>query len=465
MQIHLLDGLDPVDAAARLAPLGHLTFLDSARDGPLGRHAYVAADPFGVFSVRDARCFWDGQELDEAFVPALKARLAAFRQERRAGLPPFQGGAAGFLAYDLARVFERLPPPAAGAGAVPEAMLPFYDVVLAFDLAASRAFLVSTGWPEADPALRERRATRRAEAFLEHLRKPPPPARDNPAISHGAWKADFSRADYLAVVCRTIDYILAGDIFQACLAQRFEAPLPPGFDGWAFYRRLRTVNAAPFGAWLDYGEVKVASSSPERFLRLETGIVETRPIKGTAPRSPDPQEDAALAAALAASEKDRAENLMIVDLLRNDLSRVCRPGSVREPSLCVLESYASVHHLVSTVTGELEPGRDAVDLIAATFPGGSISGAPKIRAMEIIAELEQHARGIFCGAIGYIGFSGDMDLNIAIRTVTLAGGKAVVQAGGGITMLSEPEAEYEETMVKAGRLFEAFAGASTGGAA
>lgn len=465
MQIRVLDGLDPVDSAARLAPLGHLTFLDSARDGGLGRYAYVAADPFGIFSVRDGRCIWDGKRLDEPFVPALKARLAAFRQERLADLPPFQGGAAGFLAYDLARAFERLPPPAAGAGAVPEAVLPFYDVVLAFDLAAPRAFLVSTGWPETDPALRERRAGQRAETFLDRLRQPAPPTRGNPAIASDAWVADFPRDDYLALVRRTIDYILAGDIFQACLAQRFEAPLPPGFDGWAFYRRLRSVNAAPFGAWLDYGEVKVASSSPERFLRLDRGHVETRPIKGTAPRSADPQEDAALAAALAVSEKDRAENLMIVDLLRNDLSRVCRPGSVLEPALCALESYANVHHLVSTVTGELEAGRDAVDLIAATFPGGSISGAPKIRAMEIIAELERNARGVFCGAIGFIGFSGDMDLNIAIRTVTLAGGKAVVQAGGGITMLSDPPAEHEETMVKARRIFEAFAGSATGEAA
>ncbi|WP_276200519.1 aminodeoxychorismate synthase component I [Chelatococcus sp. XZ-Ab1] len=465
MQIRVLDGLDPVDAAARLAPLGHLTFLDSARDGGLGRYAYAAADPFGIFSVRGGRCFWDGERLDEPFVPALKARLAAFRQERLADLPPFQGGAAGFLAYDLARAFEKLPLTAAGAGAVPEAVLPFYDVVLAFDLVASRAFLVSTGWPETEPAVRERRAGQRAEAFLDRLRQPAPPMRGNPAIASDAWVADFSRDDYLAVVRRTIDYILAGDIFQACLAQRFEAPLPPGFDGWAFYRRLRSVNAAPFGAWLDYGDVKVASSSPERFLRLDRGHVETRPIKGTAPRSADPQEDTALAAALAASEKDRAENLMIVDLLRNDLSRVCRPGSVHEPALCALESYANVHHLVSTVTGELEAGRDAVDLIAATFPGGSISGAPKIRAMEIIAELERNARGVFCGAIGFIGFSGDMDLNIAIRTVTLAGGKAVVQAGGGITMLSDPPAEHEETMVKARRIFEAFAGSATGEAA
>ncbi|MFJ5488902.1 aminodeoxychorismate synthase component I, partial [Hansschlegelia beijingensis] len=286
----------------------------------------------------------------------------------------------------------------------------------------------------------------------------PAPARKPVAPAPLSFSSNFDRAAYEAAIARTVEYVLAGDIFQANVAQRFLAELPEGFDAWAFYRRLRTRNAAPFAAYLDFGDVVVASSSPERFVRVEGDHVEARPIKGTAKRWTDPIADGSSSRALLGSEKDRAENVMIVDLLRNDLSRVCRPGTVEVPTLCGLETYASVHHLVSVVTGRLREGLGVVDLLRASFPGGSITGAPKLRAMEIITEIERHARGVYCGSIGWIGFTGDADFNIAIRTATLARGKALFQAGGGITALSDPAAEYDETLTKARAVFDAFGG-------
>jgi para-aminobenzoate synthetase component I len=256
-------------------------------------------------------------------------------------------------------------------------------------------------------------------------------------------------------VARVVEYILAGDIFQANISQRFWGELPEGVDALALYRRLRRRNPAQFAALLDYGDITIASASPERFLSLDDGLVETRPIKGTRPRGDTPEEDARLAAELLGSEKDRAENVMIVDLLRNDLSRVCRDHSVLTPEICVLESYATVHHLVSTITGRLLPDSDAVDLLRATFPGGSITGAPKFRAMEIIAEIEPTRRGPYCGAIGWLGFDGSMDTSITIRTYCMKGRTVTFQAGGGITADSDPAAEYEETLAKARALVAA----------
>ena len=252
------------------------------------------------------------------------------------------------------------------------------------------------------------------------------------------------------------EYIFAGDIFQANLSQRFEAPLRE--SPWAFYRRLRSRNAAPFAAFFETPGADVIGASPERFLRVDrNGFVETRPIKGTRPRGIGPEHDAALGRALAESAKDRAENLMIVDLMRNDLSRVCAPRTVRVSELFSLEHYATVHHLVSTVVGQLEAGRDALDLLRAAFPGGSITGAPKLRAMEIIAELEPSRRGVYCGAIGYCSVTGDLDTSIAIRTAVVRDGRIYFNAGGGIVADSGPEQEYRETLDKARALIDAVA--------
>jgi len=251
---------------------------------------------------------------------------------------------------------------------------------------------------------------------------------------------------------RIHDYIRNGDCYQVNLAQRFAAAASG--DPWLAYQALRVINPAPFSAYLSTPYAQILSASPERFLKVQNGRVETRPIKGTRPRAGHPRLDAELVEALRQSEKDRAENVMIVDLLRNDLSKNCALGSVKVPRLFEVESFATVHHLVSTVTGELEPGRDALDLLRGCFPGGSITGAPKLRAMQIIEELEPHRRGVYCGAIGYIGFDGNMDLNIAIRTLVYSGGVIRCSAGGGIVADSRLEDEYQETFDKAAAMLK-----------
>ena len=453
--IDLHVGDDPYALAARLKDLPHLALLESAmRDARLGRWSYLAADPFAVFSARDGRAAWNGIDVPGEPLKALRRAFDVFRHEPRPDIAPFTGGAIGWFGYEFGRSLEELPAPAIPEPAIADLMLGFYDVVVVFDHETGVTRLVSTGLPERNPEARMYRARVRADEFLERLAQAPAPSGRGAAKL--AFRSNFERPAYEAAVAKVVDYILAGDIFQANLAQRFSAALPDGFDPFAFYGRLRQANPATFAAFLDFDAVQIASSSPERFLELAGGRVESRPIKGTIRRSPDPAEDAARAAALEGSEKDRAENVMIVDLLRNDLSRVCADCTVEVPVLCGLESYASVHHLVSVVTGRLQPGRDGLDLIAASFPGGSITGAPKIRAMEIITELEGNARGVYCGSIGWLGFDGAMDLNIAIRTVTFRDGEAVFHAGGGITALSDPAAEYDETLAKAERLFRAF---------
>ena len=452
-----LGPMEAVEAAHRLADRPYVTFLDSVvRGSDLGRYSFVAAEPFGTFSVTGGVPAWNGEPLTQDPIRALKALMARFHQPSLPGLPPFQGGAAGFLAYEFGNILEELPD-LPGTRPFPQALLHFYDVVVAFDHAENRSWLISTGWPEADPDRRDRRARRRAEQYLEILGSPllDRAPRFSAVLD---WSSNFTRDRYVEAVRKVIDYILDGDIFQANIAQRFEAAIPPDFDPWSFYLKLRARNPATFAAYLHYGDLVIASSSPERFIKVEDGQAQTRPIKGTARRSADPMSDWLAGQALLASEKDRAENIMIVDLLRNDLSRICKPFSVQVPVLCGLESYASIHHLVSVVTGELAPDATAVDVIAACFPGGSITGAPKIRAMQIIGEIEKRRRDIYCGSIGYVSFDGNADTNIAIRTATIQGRSAVFQAGGGITAMSDPDAEYEETLTKARRIFEAFGG-------
>jgi para-aminobenzoate synthetase component 1 len=387
-------------------------------------------------------------------------------------LPPFQGGAAGYLAYDWGLTLERLPAPRFDDLGLDDVVIGLYDWVLAWDHAAGKAWLISTGIPVAA----DRRATRaadRAAEVKERLtrgsgssdplagrsedRQPRTEiAPSYPVPGEGALRSSFTRPDYLAAVSRVREYIFAGDVFQANLSQRFEAPF--AHDPWTFYRTLRRVNPAPFGAFFDVPGAPVLSTSPERFLRVNAnGHVETRPIKGTRARGVGPEHDAALGQALTESAKDRAENLMIVDLMRNDLSRVCAPGTVRASELFVLERYATVHHLVSTVVGDLAPGFDAFDLLRAAFPGGSITGAPKLRAMEIIAELEPSRRGVYCGSLGYWSTTGEMDTSIAIRTAVVRDGRIYFSAGGGIVADSDPEQEYQETLDKVRAMIDALA--------
>jgi para-aminobenzoate synthetase component 1 len=433
---------EPFALALRLSGARHLSLLESVlRLEHLGRYSFLACNPTATLTTAGGKAYLDGVEQAEPPLQLLDRLLASQRLAHAPGLPPFQCGFAGYIGYEFGRSLE----PAALAGddwrLCPDLMLHRYEAVIGFDHMQERAWIMATSPQYADQ--------------LEALLKRKPAGLGSHMVA--GWQSNFARPDYEKAIARVIEYILAGDIFQANIAQCFSASLPEDFDAMAFYRRLRALNPATFAAFLDYGDIQIASSSPERLIRLQGRAIEARPIKGTRRRDADPARDAALIAELSSSRKDRAENVMIVDLLRNDLSRVSAPGSVRVPVLCGLESYATVHHLTSVVTGELRQGKTQGDLIAAIFPGGSITGAPKIRAMQIIAEIERMPRGIYCGAIGYFGFNGEADLNIAIRTAQFANGVGYVSGGGGITARSDPAAEYEETIIKIARILEAFA--------
>lgn len=440
---------DPALLLRRFAGLKDLTFLDSAlQQGELGRYSYIAADPFETFTLAEG-------ESGEAALARLDRRLTRWKLERTPELPPFQGGFAGYFAYEFARLLEPHVKARTPAPDIPPVTLHAYDTIVAFDHQTRQCWIIATGFPETDPQARIARAEERLAEF-ETLCLAPVPELTGDHVVDG-WESNFTRGDYEAAVQRTIDYVLAGDIFQANISQRFTAALPSGFNTLKHYLALRRSNPATFGAYLDYGAVKIASSSPERLISFDGTTAQARPIKGTRRRDQDASIDAELKAELLASRKDRAENVMIVDLLRNDLSRVSEPGSVQVPVLCGLESYASVHHLTSVVTGRLASGKSRGDLIAACFPGGSITGAPKIRAQEIIAEIEQVPRNIYCGSIGFLSFTGHMDLNIAIRTVLFHEGRAFFQGGGGITAKSQPSDEFEETLAKVNRIAQSFA--------
>ena len=481
---------DAVEVCSRFLDLPYLLFLDSAApDHPDAHYSFLAADPVCVVrSKGEVTEVWQGPAGEWTSVSGdalsvARALLPADAVDPIPGLPPFQGGIAGYIGYDWGAVLERLPRPRFDDLHIPDVVLCLYDWVIAWDHRTKVAWLVSTGLPEAGQA-RERHARTRMDlvrerlqgrensgmgeqflrasgpSLLPRLARSATPAPTYPAI--GIENADrlglrstFTRHGYLDAVSRVREYILAGDIFQANLSQRFQRQW--GSRPYDLYRRLRRRNPAPFAAYLGFNEVAVLSASPERFLRLDGQHIETRPIKGTRPRGLGPMHDAALGRALAESRKDQAENVMIVDLLRNDLSRVCRPGTVRVPELFAVEHHPTVHHLVSTVVGEIEPGAGAVELIRAAFPGGSITGAPKVRAMEIIAELEPTQRGVYCGSIGYLSATGAMDTSIVIRTYLLLNGQVYFQVGGGIVADSDPELEYRETLDKARGLIETLA--------
>ena len=464
---------DPAACFEKLGGWSHRVWLDSGSDaGRLGRYSFLSADPSLVIEAEGHRAFCTAvreggtrEALDGDALGALRDAIAPFRAEPVPGIPPFQGGLIGYVGYEFGGTLEKLAaPPGDGLG-IPDLVFGLYDWTLAWDHLEGRAWLISTGIPERGEA-RRHRADARMQQVLERLQSlgagegimPAPDASTAlpaaaPRPRSAELSSSLSHAEYLAVVRRVREYILAGDVYQANITQRFRMPIDE--EPVTLYGRLRAQNPAPFSAFLEFGELSIASVSPERFLRLTSeGHVEARPIKGTRPRGSTADDDDELARELLHSEKDRAEHVMIVDLMRNDLSRVCRTGSVRVPELFALEKYATVHHLVSTVTGELRPGCDAIDLLRATFPGGSITGAPKIRAMEIIAELEPVRRDVYCGTIAYLGCSGAMDASIVIRTALIKDGEAYCSAGGGIVADSEPEAEYVESWNKARGLLD-----------
>ena len=443
-------------------------FLDSgAGFGRLGRFSFLGAAPFLTLTARHGtvRIVRNGQERTRRGDPlgALRRVLAEFATEREELPAPFATGGVGFLSYDLKNTIERLPSGARRDMDVPELHFAFYDAVIAFDHEEERVYLSSSG-QGMSRRTRKRRGLEASSRLLALLDGPPVsmPRTEERSGFHGTVESNFTRRDYVRTLARTKEYIAAGDIFQANISQRFHARWK-GRDA-ELYGALREANPAPFAAYLGFPDGTVLSSSPERFLKLSGRHVETRPIKGTRRRTGESEPDRRAARDLLASEKDNAELAMIVDLERNDLGRVCEYGSVRVTEPRVLETYPTVFHLAATVEGELYPGRDLVDLVRATFPGGSITGAPKIRAMQIIDELEPTARNLYTGSIGYVDFGGDADFNIAIRTMVKTGEDVYFQAGGGIVADSDPEAEYEETVDKARALMRALgAGEWTGG--
>ncbi len=435
---------DSSDLFEALADEPWAAFLDSGRPHCTGgRWDILAARPFATLVTRGGmtEVQRDGQLTLSPEDPFRLLRVHLDARPSSSPLP-FPGGALGYFAYDLARRVERLPTRAADAEGIPDMAVGLYDWAAVVDHLERRAWLLAAG--------RDANTARIWDELMARLSDPPPPLPRPPFTVLEAPRSNFTRDQYRRAFDRIQAYIRAGDCYQVNLAQRFAARVAG--DPWLAYRALRRLNPAPYSAYLNLPGVKVLSSSPERFLEVRDGRVETRPIKGTRPRSADPALDVRLGRELEASAKDRAENLMIVDLLRNDLGRTCTPGSVAVPRLFELESYATVHHLVSTVTGRLAQGSDALDLLRGAFPGGSITGAPKLRAMEIIEELEPHRRGVYCGAIGYLGFDGDMDTSIAIRILVHSGDRLRFWAGGGIVADSGPEAEYRECQDKAAAL-------------
>lgn len=439
---------DPAAAFAPFADDPVAALLESAaRDGVRGRHSYVAMEPVQVITAKGSDTWLDGVRVDTDPFAALESALARLPPPEPGWPGPFRTGAVGHLGYELGRHLERLPPPKADPHGVPDLVMGIYDTILAFDHERQTAHLLSTAGEE------------KIASILARLSAPPPAFAASPVSRTGRWHARQARAEVEAAIARTIAYIRAGDIFQANITHRLEAERPAGLSDLDLYRRLRSNSPAPFAALLRFEGGALISASPERFLKLSPeGAVETRPIKGTRPRAADAARDNALARELLASEKDRAENLMIVDLMRNDLGRVSELGSVKVPVLNGLETFASVHHLVSVVEGRLRAGLGPVDLLRACFPGGSVTGAPKIRAMEIIHELEPVPRGPYCGSLAWIGVDGAMDSSIVIRTIVRSGETLLAQAGGGIVADSVPADEYEESLVKLAPLRHALEG-------
>ncbi len=448
---------------AAMQRLGHLRFpllLESSLAHPtLGRYSFVMADPVQVWSDRMAR------GVDTSASSCWQAWMEALQSYRLAplpDLPPFQGGLAGWVGYELAHSLEKIPFPRWDDGMMPDYCIGLYDWVLAFDHLREQSWIIASGWPGRDAKERQHRARQRVEQVRQWLNAGSGFTSDNMEPTQQSGRgcpnypvpgvqgvcSNFSREGYLQAIERVLEYIRAGDCFQVNLAQRLR--LPAHWTPLQVYAHMRERNPSPFGGLMLAPEWAVISASPERFLQAQaSGVIETRPIKGTRSRGTTPASDHARAVELVQSPKDRAENIMIVDLLRNDLGRSCVYGSVQVKQLCQVESFPTVHHLVSVVQGQLRPDCSAMECFQRAYPGGSITGAPKVRAMEIITELEPTVRGPYCGSMGYWSFTGAMDTNILIRTVTSHQGYWYFPVGGGIVADSDPESEYEETLHKA----------------
>ncbi len=449
LYLHLLDYQIPVTRLfERVRHLSYPVFLDSNADSSdRGRFDIITADPVETITAQADNTIvttpGGQQSFDDCPFAVLKARLARYPELERCAVElPFSGGAIGFFGYDLGRRLEKLPSLAINDIGLPLMEFGIYTWAIVRDNQRKRCYFVAR--PE---------CTDDQRSEILRLSSSAAPLTSLPDFQlRSRFVSNHSREQYREKYHRIIDYIRAGDCYQVNLAQRFEA----GYSGdnWQAYKALRGMTDAPFSAYLGFGDYGVLSLSPERFVSVNQGAVETRPIKGTRPRHPDPNIDRQNEQLLLNSSKDKAENLMIVDLLRNDLGKNCTLGSIQVPSLFSIEAYSNVFHLVSTVTGELADGKDSLDLLRDCFPGGSITGTPKLRAMQIIEELEPHRRSAYCGSVAYINFNGDMDSSIAIRSLVCRDQRMYCWGGGGIVADSDMDEEYRESYIKVSNLLD-----------
>ena len=416
-------------------------FLDSSLQNQLGRYSIIALHPY-LKLVKGAQFTINGKVAEESFETYVKRYLRENQEENHTELP-LVSGAVGYFSYDYGRKKEQVRSQHGQDVDIPDSILIFYDSFIIEDHVKHRMFLAANGHgQDCEAGMRElRELVRRAETLAEAVFADPVPS-----LPEGV-RANFTKADYMAAVQRMIQYIIEGDIYIANMTQQLQ--IASDMHPYEMFQGLRRSNPSPFGGYFNYGDFQVVSASPERFLQMRSRRVQTRPIKGTRKRGSTPKEDAALRRELELSGKDKSELLMIVDLERNDLNRVCIPGSVRVTELFTVEAYATVFHLISNIVGELRPELTVMDLLEAVFPGGSITGAPKLRAMELIDELEHSRRNLYTGSMGYLSLDGDCDFNIVIRTALYRNGIYHLGAGGGITYESELEFEYEETIQKA----------------
>lgn len=447
------------------------SFILESLQGPdkIARYSFLGAEPFLIFKVKNGSVEISGKERKAARssnpLKALKKIIIPYKLKPQPGLPPFTGGAVGLISYDFVHYFEHLPRTAVDDLKIPDAHFMFVDTVIAIDHTLKKTFLISS--PAAIQIIRNPsqeireweshydNALEKISRLYNKIKSPLPPLKEGAAYRSKSVdiKHEITKKDYMDMVVKTKEYITAGDIFQANISQRVSAEIG-SIKPWELYKALSRINPSPFAAYLDMGNYHIVSSSPERLVRVSGGNVETRPIAGTRPRGVDSREDSSMRAELLLDEKERAEHLMLIDLERNDLGRISDYSTVTVDELMTTEDYSHVMHIVSNIRGRIVEGKDSFDVIRAVFPGGTITGVPKVRCMEIIDELEPVARGPYTGSLGYISFTGEMDLNIIIRSFVIKDSTAYVQAGAGIVADSEPEREYYETLKKAEALIK-----------
>ena len=448
----------PISIFQKVTKEGASYLLESGEVGEkFGRYSFIGICPFmnlesskGLVTIKED--FSIQKKTTESPLEELRKLMKSFNPAIDPRLPRFYGGAVGFIGYDIVQYLENIDLPGEGELDFPDLSFIFAGLVLIYDHWRHSLKIVVNARIKGDPEKEYERACKDIQKVIEDLKKPLPDKKEENISEEIKFNSNFQQESFENQVRKAKDYISRGDIFQVVLSQRFEAPLT--VHPFLLYRVLRMVNPSPYMYYLDFGDFKVVGSSPEPLVRLEDGVVESRPIAGTRPRGKDEQEDLSLAEDLLQDEKEKAEHIMLVDLARNDVGRVCDYGSVEVKNLFSIEKYSHVMHMVTEVQGRLNKDKDAFDVLTACFPAGTVSGAPKIRAMEIISELEPDRRGPYAGAVGYFGFSGNMDTCITIRTMVIKGEKVYVQAGAGVVADSQPTREYQETHHKAAALLK-----------